>query len=142
MPYWLRDKLTIHLDGGQIADEDEHDASRLERMFALMGKVAGKVARHANVRFGLQTVCAIEEIIVNGDSLTVSWRKHDFMVSCASFVDSAWREIAGPAASVIHKINSEIVTPVAPAPGSFGASSYGNASYGGVATEELSQRGA
>jgi hypothetical protein len=134
MPYWLQDKIAIRLDGGWIADEDEHDASRLERMFALMGKVAGSIARHSTVRFGLQTVCALEEIIVTGDALTVSWRKHDFMVSCASFVDAAWREIAGPSATITHKFNGEVVVPVAPAPGTYGGGSYGAGTFGG--TEE------
>jgi hypothetical protein len=132
MPYFLDDKIAIRLYGGQIANEDEHDASRLERMFALMGKVAGNVGRHANLRFGLQTVAALEEIIVNGDALTVSWRKHDYMVSCASFVDSAWHEIAGPATSITHKLNGEIVTPVAPAPGAYGGGSYGAGTFGGT----------
>jgi hypothetical protein len=136
MPYRLQDKLAIRLDGGQIADEDGRDASRLERMFALMGKVAGNVARHSNVRFGLQTVCAIEEMIVTGDSLSVSWCKRDYMISCASFVDSAWREIAGPSASITHKIDGGVVTPVAPAPGA-----YGTGAYGGPAAEDLSLRG-
>jgi hypothetical protein len=136
MPYGLQDKIAIRLDFGQIADADEHDASRLERMFTLMGKVAGNVGRHANVRLGLQTVAALEEMIVTGDALTVSWRKHDFMVCCASFVDSAWREIAGPAASVTHKFNGEVATPVAPVPGTYGGGSYGSGSYRGVATEE------
>jgi hypothetical protein len=133
MTYWLQDKIAIRLDGGWIANEDKHDAPTLERMFNLMGKVAGNVARHTYARFGLQTVCAIEEIMVNGDSLTVSWRKHDYMVSCAQFVDGAWHEIAGPSAGVSHKIDGEVVTPVAPEPGSFGASSYGSGSYGGGA---------
>jgi hypothetical protein len=133
MPYWLQDKIALRLDGGQIANEDEHDASRLERMFALMGKVAGNVGRHANLRLGLQTVCAIEEMILTGDALTVSWKARDFMVSCASFVESAWHEIAGPAASIIHKFNGEIVTPVAPAPGTYGGGPYGGGSYGGRA---------
>jgi hypothetical protein len=133
MTYWLRDKLTIRLDGGQIADEDEHDASRLERMFALMGKVAGNVGRHANIRLGLQTVCAIEEMVLTGDALTVSWSKRDFLVSCASFVDSAWHEIAGPSATIIHKFNGEVATPVTPSPGTYGGGSYGSGSYGGRA---------
>jgi hypothetical protein len=133
MPYWLQDKIALRLDGGQIANEDEHDASRLERMFALLGKVAGNVGRHANVRLGLQTVAALEEMIVMGDALTVSWRKHDYMVSCASFVDSAWHEIAGPSGTIIHKFNGEVVTPVAPAPGTYGGGLYGGGSYGGRA---------
>ena len=135
MPYGLQDKIAIRLDFGQIADE--HDASRLERMFTLMGKVAGNVGRHANVRLGLQTVAALEEMIMTGDALTVSWRSRDFMVCCASFVDSAWHEIAGPSATITHKFNGEIVTPAAPAPGSYGGGSYGSGSYGGVATKEL-----
>jgi hypothetical protein len=74
MGYGLQDTLTIRLDGGWILNENEHDTARLERMFALLCKVAVSVGKHAeHLRFGLQTVCATEGITVNGDSLGVKF---------------------------------------------------------------------
>jgi hypothetical protein len=131
MVHIVQEKLSITLSGGPITGDREKGALELERMFALMGKVASDLTRHSYSRFGLQTVCAISDLTLNGDVITVNWTKRDFFISCSIFVERAWREIAGPNATVTHKLNSEPVVPKPIEPGSYGAGDYGAGTIGG-----------
>src|SRR5262249_31491351 len=131
MVHTLQEKLVVTLNGGPITGDKERGAIELERLFGLMGKVAAAVARHSFSRFGLQTVCAISNLTLLDDELVVNWTKQDFFISCSPFVERAWREIAGPSATVSHTLNGEPVLPKELAPGSYGAGNYGASSFGG-----------